>query len=390
MCLNLGPQLAAMVLYHQEHQRLQRQTIDLTDRLQAAQGKYHQFANIVESISDGVVVSDTVGKIKLVNKAAERLLDRSKDKLMTEPFGLIYGEIDSPESIEKLAAEFSRGSQALPTYFERNGLAIKGQLIPLRNHRQEWLGQVALLRDVTAEVNADRAKSQFINTISREIRTPLTTMKGYLDLVIHGAAGKLEPEQQRYLNLIKAGTDHVTETISNALLAVEDKTDLLKLDVKEMDVRRMIRSAIQAATALFETKHLTLTLQLEPDLPPIQADETRLKQVIYNLLSNACRYTREDGEIFVRAWIQWEGTNGRRAKFLIIAVADGGIGIPLEEQGHIFEPYYQVPNEINNRSGGIGLGLSIVKELVEAHGGRVWVESAEGEGSTFQVALPVA
>jgi signal transduction histidine kinase len=200
----------------------------------------------------------------------------------------------------------------------------------------------------------------------------------------------LEPEQQRYLNLIKAGTDHVTETISNALLAVEDKTDLLKLDVKEMDVRRMIRSAIQAATALFETKHLTLTLQLEPDLPPIQADETRLKQVIYNLLSNACRYTREDGEIFVRAWIQWEGTNGRRAKFLIIAVADGGIGIPLEEQGHIFEPYYQVPNEINNRSGGIGLGLSIVKELVEAHGGRVWVESAEGEGSTFQVALPVA
>jgi signal transduction histidine kinase len=252
------------------------------------------------------------------------------------------------------------------------------------------MGLVALLRDVTVEVNADRTKSRFINTISQEIRSPLTTMKGYLDLVLHGAAGNLEPEQQRYLNLIKAGTDHVAETISNALLAVEDKTDLIKLEIREADVKQIIDSALQAASASIEAKDLKLNLHIAPDLPSIQADETRLKQVIDNLLSNACRFTQEKGEIAIRAWIQWEGTNGQRAKYLIIAVADSGVGIPLEEQRHIFEPYYQISNEINNRSGGIGLGLSVVKELVEAHGGRVWVESTEGQGSIFQVALPVA
>jgi PAS domain S-box-containing protein len=397
LCQKLATQLAAMVVFHQEYQFLEIKAEELAAKLQVHQETRQQLTNIVETINDGVIAGNTDNRIQLVNQAAEQILGRSRRQLLGRPMRAIYDDINARKSIDKLTTEFRYSTpegifdnQTLSTYFEQGGQAIQGRIMPLRNNKQEWMGMVVVLRDVTAEIIADNTKNQFIKTISRELRPPLTTVKGYVDLMLAGATGNIDIQQQNYLKIIRAGTDRAIEVVNKTSRIVEDEANIIKLNLQEIDVREVIIAASKAISSLIAAKHLNLKFDIPPNLPPLYADEAKLRQILDHLLSNACRFTKEHGEISIRAWLKSEELNDHIVNYLIIAVSDNGIGIPPEEQGRIFEPYYQVPNELSDVAGGIGLGLSVVKELVEAHGGRVWVESAVGKGSTFQVALPCA
>lgn len=390
LCQKIATQLAAMVVFHQEYQFLEIKAEELATKLQVHQETRQQLTNIVETINDGVIAGNTDNRIQLVNQAAEQILGRSRRQLLGRPIRAIYDDINARKSIDKLTTEFRYSNQTLTTYFEQGGQAIQGRIMPLRNNNQEWMGMVVVLRDVTAEIIADNTKTQFIKTISRELRPPLTKVKGYVDLILAGATGNIGIQQQNYLKIIRAGTDRAIEVVNKTSRIVEDDANIIKLNLQEIDARKVIIARSKAISSLIATKHLNLKFDIPPNLPPLYADEAKLRQILDHLLSNACRFTKEHGEISIRTWLKSEGLNDHMVSYLIIAVSDNGIGIPPVEQGRIFEPYYQVPNELSDVAGGIGLGLSIVKELVEAHGGRVWVESMVGKGSTFQVALPCA
>lgn len=388
----LAPQLGGMIIYQDQYFELQSQAEDLAAKFQFTQGQVDQLTDIVESISDGVLVSDLDGKINLVNQAAQQILDKTAPQLIGKPIGAIYGDIDSTDSIEKLASEFSRNDQPISTFFESEGRSVQGRLIPLRNSRQEWLGFVAVLRDVTPEAQAEKSRREFVRTISRELRTPLTTARGFLDMVFAGPQQESSLQQTHFMDIIRTNLDRMIEIVNNATLVVDYETNTVKLDMMPVNVREIIDSAVKnistQPTAIGKTRFVA---DIDSDLPNIQADPSKLRQALDILLSNASRFTKStDRQVSLRVWMQSEGLNGQTNNHLIISIASNGVGLPPEIQKRAFEPTPDANDELSQLVGNKGFKLPKVKEIIEAHGGRVWLENLEGTGSVFHITLPYA
>jgi PAS domain S-box-containing protein len=387
LCQSLATQVAVAVENVRLYQTLTEQAEQLARLLELREAEASQSQAILESIADGVVVSNAQGQVVLVNAAAERILEVPRRQLLDRPIGTVYGRFTSDEPVEKLATELSIGHEPLPTFVEREGRVVRGMLSPVRTPEGVWLGLVAVFRDVTREAEADWAKDEFISTVSRELRTPLTAIKGYAELLVEAA--DTAPSQLRFLEVIRASADRMAEVIDNVTFIAGVERDTVQLGLQEIDVVELVEEALAAISPLATARQLALKMELAPDLPCLEADRPRLRLVLDNLLSNACRFTGPGGRVMVRAWVQQDVAARSGSGYMIIAVADTGVGIPPEEQSRIFERFYRADNPLQMEAGGMGVGLSVVKELVEAHGGRVWVESHVGQGSIFHVALPL-
>jgi signal transduction histidine kinase len=340
-------------------------------------------------IGDGVVVSDSVGRVKWVNKAAEHILGKAKSTMIGQPLGTIYGEIDSGEPIEDLVVAFSRRNHPLPTFIETNDRAIQGRLIPWRNEEREWMGIIAVFRDVTREVKADWARNDFIAALSRELRAPLTSIKGYSELITQGMMDEYSPEQMRVFRIINSSAERIKEVLDNAIrISAQNRHQILPR-FEEIDPQKIISQALREITPLAQVRELELIQEIKTSLPPLTADARHLRRIVDNLLSNACRFTPPGGRVTLRAWVQSEREGDQTRDHFLLAVADNGVGIPPAEAKRIFDPFYQVDNQDRSVESGMGMGLAVVKELVQLHNGRVWVESTPGEGSIFQVSLPL-
>jgi two-component system phosphate regulon sensor histidine kinase PhoR len=350
------------------------------------------YRSIIEAVHEGVVVSDVRGQVQLVNPAAERILRKSRQELMEQPIGAIYGEIDSGESIEKLAAAFSRRNEPLPTFIENDERAIQGHLIPWRNEDQEWLGIIAVFRDVTRQVRADAARNNFISALSRVLRGPLAIVKGYTELITNGTMDEYSAEQLQVQRIIHSSVERVVQLLDNAIqISAQNKRKIVPR-FEELQVEDAVKAVVREITPLARIRELTFIQEVNSGLPPIVADSRHLHRILMNLLSNACRFTPAGGRVTLRVWIQQERRGSVARPHLQMAVIDSGIGIPQIEYNHIFDPFYQLDNPAFDQQNveGMGMGLAVVKELVELHSGRVWVESEPGVGSTFQVSLPAS
>jgi signal transduction histidine kinase len=270
---------------------------------------------------------------------------------------------------------------------------IRGSLAPVHLPEGELLGVVAVFRDITKEAAAERAKSKFITTVSHELRTPMTSVKGYLDLLIGGVAGELNATHKRFLSTVKINADRMINIINNMIYVSELEGAPFQLDVKPTDVSEQINEAVDAIREQFEVRDLALSLEVADDLPPVRADPTRLRQVLDNLLSNAYKFTYPGGQIKIVAQLH-EGdemeADSSTAPVVLVSVADTGVGIALEEQEKIFEPFYRAENPLEVEASGVGVGLTMARSLVQVHGGRMWVESELGQGSVFYFTLPLS
>ncbi|RMF04621.1 MAG: PAS domain-containing protein, partial [Chloroflexi bacterium] len=338
---------------------------------------------IIELVHEGLVVSDATGRVRLVNRAAEQILGRSRRELLGQPLNSLYGEIASDDSLESLVTAFSRRDEPLPTFAQFDNKFIQGRLIPWRNEAREWMGIVATFQDVTSRERADRARHNFIAALSRELRAPLTTIKGYSELILRDGQTGYTQDQLRILKIMNSSADRMTAVLDNAIqLGTQNKNRMIP-HLETVDVMQTIREVIEETQPLADLHELILRNEVSAELPNITADRDHLHRILSNLLENACLYTPPGGYVSVRAWVQHERAHNTLRPELILMVTDNGVGIPRTEVRKIFEPFYQLPNVVN--SGGMGMGLAVVKELVELHGGRVWVESVEKEGSIFQV-----
>ena len=350
----------------------------------------NDYVDIFEAISEGVIVSDAAGRVQLVNKAAERILGRTRQELIGQPIGAIYGQIDSKESIENLVVAFSRRNQPLPTFIEDDERAIQGRLIPWRNDESEWMGIIAVFRDATREAKADQARNDLIAALSHELRAPLTTVKGYAELISLGMMGEYSSEQIRTHQLILSGAERMVEVLDNAIQITMTSRHRTIAKFEEVDVTKVINEALRQITPLTQVRELQLIREIKTELPLIAADRKHLLIILDNLLSNACRFTPSGGRVTLRAWTGSAGENNMSQPHVIVSVADSGVGIPKEELGRIFRPFHQLENQGLDEESGMGMGLAVVKDLVELHHGQVWVESTVGVGSMFQVALPIS
>jgi len=226
----------------------------------------------------------------------------------------------------------------------------------------------------------DRLKTQFLANMSHELRTPLNAIIGFSRVILKGIDGPLTENQKVDLNAIYENGQQLLALINNVLDISKIQAGKMELTFAYVDLQPVIRSVMSTAVALVKDKPIELHEEVQPNLPRVWGDEMRLRQVLVNLISNAAKFT-ERGSITLRAWAD--------AEQVTVSVTDTGIGIAPEHQALIFEEFRQVDASLTRQAGGSGLGLAICRHLVEEQGGRIWVESALGEGSTFSFTIPL-
>jgi signal transduction histidine kinase len=224
----------------------------------------------------------------------------------------------------------------------------------------------------------DRLKDEFIQNVSHELRTPMAIVRGYAELLDSGELGELQPEQRGPVSIIARRTRLLTRILDDLLAILEVEANQIRGE--PVDLAGLVQSLLPECAAGLERAGLTLTAEIPSNLPPISGNSVHLRRMLDNLIGNAIKFTPAGGSIAV--CLHSEGQD------VLLEVADTGIGIPADLLDRIFDRFYQVNGATTRRYGGAGLGLALVKEIVEAHGGQVRVSSVLGKGSSFQVVLP--
>jgi len=238
------------------------------------------------------------------------------------------------------------------------------------------------------QMEEQRAKEEFIASLAQELRTPMTSIMGYTDLLLGESVGILGDMQRRFLQRVKANIERMWSMLYDLIGITAIDTGQLRIQRQLVDVAQVIEDALMGARAQLEERELNLELELADELPPVSADPDALRQIITNLLSNACKCSPAGSTLRLTATVTKEDL-AAEMPHLLIAVTDAGGGIAPEDRDRVFERFYRAEKPLIAGLGETGVGLAIVKALVEAHGGRVWVESEMGKGSTFYVALPL-
>lgn len=271
-------------------------------------------------------------------------------------------------------------NSASPTAFspgQLRALALFGEQITLAMHNAY---QAALVRD------ASRMKTNFLSLVTHELRSPLNTINGYLDLLLEGIAGEINEQQQEFIRRARSSSEHLYALLEDLLLTSRADTGQLRLNRAPASLVELVTGAVDELEVTALDSKVSLATDLAADLPILLVDSVRLQQVLRNLLINALRFTPAGGCVTISARLLPARQQGER-QFIEIRVCDTGIGIAPEYHTRIFERFFQVPRSEGGRTGGQGLGLAIVKMIIELHGGQVRVESAPAQGSTFVFTL---
>ncbi len=365
-----------------------------------------KLAAILQSLSDGVLVCDTEGRVLSTNAAAGRILQRDIEELVLWNLHDLLARYlgnrgeDMPLK-ELLACPLDRTNE--PRIFEttaRIGVhVIKMTMGPvLREEDGEMIGALLVMRDMTREIEADRMKTEFIGTMSHELRTPMTAIKGFTQLLGMGSLGQVNDTQRELLTTIQTNAERMIAVINDVLDITKIETGNIDLELRPIHMAEALSGVIAELQPIIQRREHALAVSIPPGLLLVQSDAHRLHQILYNLLSNAAKYTPCGGQIQIEAHEAMIDTLPRNIndslhfnrRYVQIDIRDTGVGIAAEDIGHIFERFYRTDNPLKIEAGGTGLGLSLAKPLVELLGGQIWVESTVNEGSTFSFLLPAA
>ena len=336
---------------------------DLATAQRRIEEERRRLAVTIESLGDALIVTEPGSPaIATVNPRAKELV----------PELTPGGRVDAEES----PLRDLQGALARETVIEHHGRTLAVRAARLG----EEDGVVWTVHDMSERARLERAKSEFVATASHELRSPLTSIKGFVELLERSSEGMTE-RQREFIDIILKSTDRLVELVNDLLDVARIEADHVEINRRPVDVGEIAHEVVELFTPRVEAKHQRLTSYVAPTLPPALADPGRVRQIMANLVTNAHLYTPEGGSLHVgvepdRAWVQ-------------IVVEDSGVGMTEEETTRIFDRFYRA----GNRSGsnpGTGLGLSIVKSLVDLHGGQISVDSEPGRGTVFRVRLPAA
>jgi signal transduction histidine kinase len=235
------------------------------------------------------------------------------------------------------------------------------------------------------------AKSRFVSTVARELRSPLTAIKGYSSMLLSGAMGNLEGRAAEGIRKVEASTEYLIDLMEDMLDIARLETGDTRLDLQPVSIGQIVTQISSSFKQRVRDKNLRLAARVSPRLPPVYGDQDRISQILNNLVTNAYLYTLPKGRIAIEARDERNKKRPRGSgEWVVVSVSDTGIGIAAEDQDLIFKRFFRAEHPVVRHHQGRGLSLSIAKSLVELHGGRIWFESTPGVGSTFSFALPVA
>jgi signal transduction histidine kinase len=345
---------------------VKRKTASLQQRVDELQ----KFDTILTSIEDGVIILDEKKNILLINPAVRRAFGIWKDEsVVGKP---VLEVITHPE----LAALISGGAGTGLLHHEimfDDGRALTAQytLIPA-------VGSAITMQDITYLKQIDRLKNEFVSTVSHDLRSPLTAILGYVDLLER--VGPMNDQQREFVKRVQVSVQSITSLV-NDLLELGRIEAGLDGQKEIVPIEGIIRYALENFASQIAEKNLVVKTDFPAEPPPLRGNPIRLRQMLDNLVGNAIKYTPSGGKVNIEV--------ETHSSQVILRVEDSGPGIPPAEQAHIFEKFYRASN-VPKGVGGSGLGLAIVKSIVDNHRGRIWVESVLGQGSTFTVVLPLA
>ncbi|MFZ3060131.1 MAG: ATP-binding protein [Candidatus Methanoperedens sp.] len=361
--------------------------------------------DIIESIPSTIIVLDSGLKILYANKNYYVKSGKKERDVVGERLERVFSQmlIEKTRIDEKIrqvfetSIPFNGGQLRYP-----GGLFFFYKIHPLVEADTSIRKVVLLMEDITeltrleeelrdsyvrlenayAELKEeDEAKSDFISTASHELRTPLTVINSYLEMFEDGMLGELDDNQGEKFAVIRSQTDHMIRLVEDMLDTLRLESRKFKIQKQSLKLDEIAKRAVDEVSRLADLKEHTISLRINRELPRIKGDRQRIKQVFGNLLTNAIKYTPNKGKINV----ELKDENGH----LLVSISDNGIGIAEEEHDKIFEKFYTVGGKsLTRESERMGLGLTIAKGIVEAHGGRIWVESKLDKGSTFYFTLP--
>jgi two-component system phosphate regulon sensor histidine kinase PhoR len=360
----------------------------LTKSLQScdAGGDVIRKADILESVPEGIVVSDGQGNVVAVNATAEAILGFSRQRILGRSLKSLEGYIASDSEVDWQA--IAQSDRPLLTVSGLGDKTVHVHSAPVFTSSGDRQGTVIILRDVTTATSAERAKSEFTAAISRELRTLTTAVQGYAEALSTGVVGAVSEAQSDFLRIIDENASRALSLTENLIAVSQVETGFLKLEYGEAKLRTLIDAVVCSFRSQLEARQLGVSLELDESLLSIEADPARLRRILDNLVSNAIKFTYPGGHITIGTK-HMLGDDQHLPSHCAIWVSDTGIGIQPEEQVRIWTRFYQPVASSPTETNRFGVGLFIVKSLVEAHKGHVWVESKPGEGSTFTVLLPI-
>ena len=342
-----------------------------------------RIATIINCMGDGVLVCDRDSCVVLTNPAAGRMLGIQESSVIGNPLSEcgIDGALTETimESLRSADPVFPTVSQEICPSGSTPAF-LRAHTAPVKNDLGETLGAVTVLQDITGLKELDRMKSDFVAMVSHELRSPVASIQQQLSVMLEGLSGDLTERQLRMIKRAKERARGLLELINDLLDISKIEAGMVVQYKEPLRVEELLQKVHELMLPEAEAKRLKLNLQVEPPPQLVKGDRNNLEGVFTNLVNNAIKYTPEGGEITIR--VTGEGENVK------VEVSDTGIGISKGDLPRIFDRFYRVKSERTRQIVGTGLGLSIVKHIVEAHLGKISVESDEGAGSTFTVVLP--
>jgi signal transduction histidine kinase len=361
-----------------EKARLYQKTLEDKTKIEA----------IINSLTDGLLVIDGEANLVLANPTMSRLLNLLPGDynaplpalFQRSQYSMDFKEMSFGEALERVLAQGENLRSELvlgtepPTFFQVIW-------VPLKDGEGRVNGAVILFHDITYFVELDHMKSEFISIVSHELKTPLTSIKGFVRLLTAQRDEPITEKQKRYLDIVQRQTESLTMLINDLLDLSRIEAGIIEVRKEPVAVDAVIKGVLQQLDNMAGEKGVELLLDMPSEPIVVRGDAQRLNQVFMNLVHNAIKFTPCGGKVTVKALAQKDKC--------LVKISDTGIGIPVQEQPKIFEKFYQVDSSSTRQQSGTGLGLSITKKLVEALEGDIWVESVPEKGSTFGITLPM-
>lgn len=333
---------------------------------------------VVLSIGDGVIVTDAEMNVLITNSLADQLLGAYSSEVRGQPFGSLINNEELTRMLEECLTASKSHVTDVDLRLGRDIYTYQAVVHPITAPEEGVQGAVLTLRDVTVERATERAKSDFLSIVSHELRTPLNSVMGFLDIILMGKTGELTELQRDFLGTAKQEAVVLQRLINDVLDYSQLQSGMFRMEMAPLNLSSVISRVVNQAVPRMQQDELTLTNSVPAGLLVI-GDEIRLEQVFRNLLDNAAKFTDPGGEI------KFECAAG--GDTVTISVRDTGTGIPPAQVADVFGRFFQAENVASRPKRGLGLGLAICKNIVEAHGGKIWLESELGTGTVVHVEL---